>query len=301
MTTKKSDLRGVLVPLTTPFDTATGDVSPVALRENTRRLLDDGLNGVLVAGSTGEASLLSETEFAQSIEWLRDVVADDQILMAGGGRESTRATMAACRAAAEAGADTVLVRPPSYFSASLTPASLIDHFRAVADASPIPVLVYNIPKYTHLQVPDAVFAALTEHPNIVGAKDSSGDLKSLAAYREAAPDWAIFVGSGALLYAGLELGAVGGIVAVANFAAPLAVDIYAAYTSGDTARAGGLQETLTPLHREIVGQLGPAGIKAAMEVRGLAGGPARPPIPSADDTVRERVAVLLQSAELAPT
>src|SRR3970282_2855811 len=153
----------------------------------------------------------------------RDVVPDDRWLLAGAGKESTRATIAACHAAADEGADAVLVRPPAYYGATLPPQALVEHFRRVADESPLPVLLYNIPKYTHLTLPDTLFAALVEHQNILGAKDSSGDLKLFAAYRAAAPRWALFVGSGSRYYAALELGAVGGILAVACSAVGIAV------------------------------------------------------------------------------
>ena len=121
--------RGLLVPITTPFDPATGEIAPVVLRDNARTMLDEGVAGIVAAGSTGEASLLAEDEFRQVVRWLRDIVPDDRWLVAGAGRESTRATVAACRAAAEEGADAVLVRAPSYYGPVLTVDSLIDHFR----------------------------------------------------------------------------------------------------------------------------------------------------------------------------
>src|SRR3970282_525885 len=116
-----------------------------------------------------------------------------------------------------------------YYGPSLPPQALVEHFRRVADESPLPVLLYNIPKYTHLTLPDALFTALAEHENIAGAKDSSGDLKLFAAYRAAAPKWALFVGSGSRYYAALELGAVGGVLAVACYAAPIAVRVGQAF------------------------------------------------------------------------
>ncbi len=141
---------GLLVPITTPFDAATGDVAPVLLRENARTMLDLGTAGIVAAGSTGEASMLSEAEFGSVVEWLRDIVPDERWLIAGAGRESTRASVAACDVAAERGADGVLVRAPSYYGPVFTEASLIDHFRAIADQSPIPVILYNFPRYTHV-------------------------------------------------------------------------------------------------------------------------------------------------------
>jgi 4-hydroxy-2-oxoglutarate aldolase len=289
-------LAGLLVPITTPFDAQTGEVAPVALRGNARALLEAGVDGILAAGSTGEAALLSEAEYRQVIAWLRDVVPDDRLLLAGAGRESTGATVAACAAAADEGADAALVRPPAYYGPSLPAAALAGHFRRVADASPIPVLLYNIPKYTHLTLPDALFAGLSEHENVLGAKDSSGDLKLFAAYRAAAPAWALFVGSGSHYYAALELGAVGGILAVACYAAPIAVPVGERFAQGDRAAAGAAQEALTPLNREIVQRCGVPGVKAAMDAAGLAGGPVRAPLADLDNAERARIAALVTGA-----
>lgn len=291
--------RGVMVAICTPFDATTGDVAPVPLRENARLLLETGLDGIIAAGSTGEASLLSDQEFRQLVEWLRDVVPEDRWLIAGTGKESTRATIKTCQAAADEGADAVLVRAPSYYGPSLAPAALTAHFRRVADESPLPVLIYNIPKYTHLSISDQVLASLIEHPNILGAKDSSGDLKNFASYREVAPGWNLFMGNGAMLYAALEMGAVGGILAAANYAAPLALRIRDMFERKDRTAAGATQEVLAPLHRDIVAALGPPGIKVAMEVVGLHGGPPRPPLAEIAAKDRTRIAGMLKDAGLA--
>lgn len=286
-------LRGILAPITTPFDGATGEVAPVHLRQNVMRLLEAGLDGIVVAGSTGESALLEPDEQRRMVAWVREVLPDRRWLLAGTGGESTRQAVALTRAAAAEGADAVLVRPPAYFSAGLTPASLADYYRAIADASPVPLLVYNIPKYTHLAVAAGLLQQLVAHSNIVGVKDSSGDAKNLAAYRDAAPYWSVFVGSGSLLYQALELKCDGGILAVACFAAALAVQIYAAFRAGDRAGAGKLQERLGPLDKEVVGKFGPAGVKAAMDAVGLYGGPVRAPLAPVAASDRERVTRLV--------
>ncbi len=284
---------GVLAPITTPFDARTGNVVPERMRSNARTLVAAGLDGIVVAGSTGEAPLLEAEEQRVLIAAARDVIPDGRWLIAGTGAESTRATIALTQAAAAEGADAVLVRPPGYFSTAHSPASLVDHFRAVADASPVPVLIYNIPKYTHLPLDPGLIRQLSTHERIVGAKDSSGDAKNLAAYREAAPGWVMLVGSASLLYQGLALGCDGGVVGVACFAAEPCAALVAAYGAGDRARAGAIQEALIPLDREIVGKLGPAGVKAAMEAVGLYGGPVRAPLAPLSPGDRERVARLV--------
>jgi len=185
------------------------------------------------------------------------------------------------------------VRPPAYFSTAHSAESLGTHFRAIADASPVPVLIYNIPKYTHLPVPPALLEQLSAHPNIVGVKDSSGDPANLAAYRETVPRWSVLVGSGSLLLRALELRCDGGILGVSCFAAPLAVELYAAARAGDWARGSALQVRLAALDKEIVGKLGPAGIKAAMDAVGLYGGPVRAPLAPLTTPDRDRVGQLL--------
>jgi 4-hydroxy-2-oxoglutarate aldolase len=293
------DLAGVLAPITTPFDPASGDISAQHLKDNVARLFAAGLDGIVVAGSTGEAPLLDPDEQRRAVAWTREATPPGKWLVAGTGAESTRQAIALTRAAAAEGAAAVLVRPPSYFPA-VAARSLANYFRAVADASPVPVLVYNIPKYTHVSLPAELLEELSSHQRIVGVKDSSGDLKNLAAYREAAPKWAVFVGSGSLLLPALELECNGGIVAVACFAARLCVDLVTAFHAGDRAAASALQNRITPLDKEIVGKLGPAGVKAAMDAvagegrGGLYGGPPRPPLAPLGPAERERVAMLVR-------
>jgi len=284
---------GVLAPITTPFDPASGDVTAVQLRRNVASLMAAGLDGLVVAGSTGEAAALDPEEHSLLIDVARDALPDGRWLLAGTGAESTRQAVTLTRAAARAGADAVLVRPPAYFAAGTTPATLADYFRAVADASPVPVLIYNIPKYTHLPLAAGLLRQLASHDNIVGVKDSSGDAKNLAAYRDAAPGWSVLAGSGSLLYTALEMGCDGGVLAVACFAAALCAEVYAAFRRGDRERAGGAQQRLAPLDKEIVGKFGPAGVKAAMDAVGLYGGPCRAPLAPVPSPERERLARLL--------
>jgi 4-hydroxy-2-oxoglutarate aldolase len=288
----------VLAPVCTPFDAETQELAPVLLREAARQLLADGLDGLVVAGSTGEGELLDEKEKAQLVEWLRDVVPDDRWLVAGAGAEATRAAVRAAKAAGAAGADAVLVRPPSYYGAVLPPAAFAYHYARVADESPVPVIVYNIPKFAHVALTDTVLRAIADHERIIGFKDSSGDLKTFGAFRAAAPRWAALTGSGNLFYPALEMGAAGGILAVACFAAPLCVQLYRAFREEDRPTAGALQERLTPLARDIVGALGPAGIKAAMEQVGLPCGPPRPPLVGLDARQLARVSDALAAAGL---
>lgn len=293
-------LGGVVAPIPTPFDAETLEVAPVALRQLARALVEGGLDGICVAGSTGEGPLLDEAERVRLVEWLRDVVPEGRWLIAGTGAESTRATVRASQAAGAAGADAALVRAPGYYGTLLSPSALAEHFCRVADQSPVPVIVYNVPRHTHVMLHESVLRAVAEHERIVAFKDSSGDLKVLASYRAAAPRLVPLVGTGSLFYSALELGAAGGVLATACFAAGLCVRLFTAFVTGDRGTAGAIQERLTPLAREIVGRLGPAGVKAAMELVGLPGGPVRPPLVALDARTRARVAERLAAAGLGP-
>jgi 4-hydroxy-2-oxoglutarate aldolase len=286
--------RGVFAPVTTPFDAASGDVALDQFRRNVGRLLAEGVAGIVVSGSTGEAPLLDPDEHRSLVAAARQELPDGAWLIAGTGAESTRQTIALTQAAAAEGADAVLVRPPGYFAAAHSPATLVAHFRAVADASPVPVLIYNIPKFTHLPLAAALLQQLAGHERITGVKDSSGDLKNLAAYREAVPAWIVLAGSASLLYAALELGCQGGIVGVACFAPRMCVALVEDFERGDRAAAGAMQERIVPLDKEIVSKLGPAGVKAAMDAVGMYGGPVRAPLAPVSPSDRERVAALVR-------
>ena len=285
-------LAGIFAPITTPFD-ARGNVAPSPHADNVSRLSAAGLDGFLVAGSTGEAPLLDPDEYRVLVAATRQALPAGKTLLVGTGAEATRHAIALSRAAGAEGAHAVVVRPPSYFGSLATTETLVAYYRAVADASPIPVLVYNMPRYTHVTIAPAVLEQLRDHANIVGVKDSSGDTATLAAYRAAAPAWAVLAGSASVLAAALELGCAGGVAAVACFAPKPCVELVAAFRAGDKAKAVAIQERLKPLDREIVGGLGPAGVKAAMDAAGYHGGPPRAPLAAVSATDRERIIRLL--------
>jgi 4-hydroxy-2-oxoglutarate aldolase len=292
-------LGGVLGPVVTTFDEATGDLAAIPFRANLRAHLDAGLSGIVVAGSTGEAALLEEHERHRLLEWARAVVPDEKWLITGAGAESTRLTIRRANEAAERGADAVLVVAPHYYGAQMTPEALATHFRKVADESSIPVILYNIPKYVHFTLAAGLIQELATHGNVIGIKDSSGDLAQLGAYLNAqSARFTVLTGSGAGLYPSLEMGARGGILADALFAAPVTVALCRAFATGDTVAAGRAQERLVPLARTIVGELGVAGVKAAMDLVGLDGGPVRSPLLPLRPAARERVSELLRGAGL---
>lgn len=290
------DLKGTFLPVTTPFDPVTGDVDVVAYRANLRSWLAHPIRGVLVSGSTGEAVYLDDAENMALLEATRDVVPADRLVLAGTGAESTRATIKKTKKAAEGGADAALVKPPAFYKGGMTPEALARHYRAVADASPIPVIVYQVPlRLSTLEFPTPLVAELAEHPNIVGMKDSRGDVAKLGELVDACPkDFQIVAGAGSALLGGLELGAVGGIVAVGLYAPAESAEVSVAFYEGRKADAGRIQERLTPLHTGIVGAMGVPGIKVAMDMVGLRGGDPRPPLLPVAETKRDEIRAILE-------
>ncbi|HEY7233577.1 MAG TPA: dihydrodipicolinate synthase family protein [Gemmatimonadaceae bacterium] len=282
-------LEGVLGPVVTTFHRS-GELDGTAFAENIRAHLEAGMSGVVVAGSTGEAALLDEKERGALVEVARYSVPGNRRLIVGTGAESTRLSKRYARIAAERGADAVLVVAPHYYGAKAV--ALRDHYVAIADESPIPVILYSIPKYMHFPLPAPLVAELARHENIIGIKDSSGDLELLAGYLEAQSEtFTVLTGNGSTFRRALELGARGGILAVALFAAGLALDVY-------SSRSEQAQQRLIPLSGKIVGEMGVAGVKAALDRVGLAGGPVRPPLVALGATELAQVTELLRVAEL---
>jgi 4-hydroxy-2-oxoglutarate aldolase len=296
-------LQGIIGPVVTPFQPANGEIDRTGFVNNLRAHFAAGLHGVVVTGSTGEAPLLDERERGQIVEFAREVVTGEQLLIAGTGAESTRACLRYTNLAAQRGADAVLVVAPHYYgSALMTTAALRAHYLEVADKSPVPVLLYNIPKYMHFALSPQLVAELARHENVVGIKDSSGDLELLAGYLKSQSDtFSVLTGNGSTFKAAMEKGAKGAVLAVSLFAPELAREVYSAFTmggGGNSTRAERAQAHLTPLSGRIVGELGIAGIKAALEQVGLTGGPVRPPLLSIGQSELAQLIDLLRRAEL---
>jgi len=278
MGTDVRSLSGILPPIPTPFG-ANGEIDPKALTENLRWWSRHDLTGIVVLGSNGEAVSLEADEKQRLIEAVRCRLPDDWVLVAGTGEASTRATIARTQAAADAGARCALVLPPSYYRGLMTDAALDRHFRAVADASPIPILLYNMPACTGIDLGAELVIALGSHENILGIKDSGGDLAKLARiHGELRGRFRVLAGSAGFLLPALSVGAVGGILALANLAPIECLEILRLACIGDTAAARALQARLIAPNAAVTRRWGVAGLKAAMEMIGLRGGPVRAPL-----------------------
>jgi 4-hydroxy-2-oxoglutarate aldolase len=293
-------LTGVLGPVITTFYRQTGELDLASFAANVRAHITAGLHGIVVAGSTGEAALLDANERAALVDAAREMVPHDRTLIVGTGAESTRTCLQLTRDAAARGADAVLVVAPHYYGTAMTATALEQHYRRVADESPVPVILYNIPKYMHFALAPALVAELALHHNIVGIKDSSGNRELIAGYlSSASPKFSVLTGNAGIFQDSLKNGASGGILAVALFAAGLSLDVYNAMLRGQASDATAAQQRLAPLGTKIVGEFGVAGVKAAMDNVGLVGGPVRSPLLPLDAQQASTVVDLLRSAELA--
>jgi 4-hydroxy-2-oxoglutarate aldolase len=294
------DLHGIFGPVVTPFD-ANGDVDDAAFAANVRAHLAAGLHGIVVAGSTGEAALLDEGERMRLVDAARREIDGDRLLIVGTGTESTRGVIARNRAVAERGADAVLVVAPHYYGGAMTNDALREHYTRIADASPVPVLIYTIPKYMHFAVPPELVRELAEHQNIVGMKDSAGDASLFSRYLEAKSDsFQVLTGSAGLLTEALRMGADGAVLAAALFAPAIALEVRAAVQDGDVARTDAALARLAPLGSRIVGAMGVPGVKAALDAVGLRGGEPRPPLLALDTLLRGELQQLLVAGGLSP-
>lgn len=271
-------LHGVLTPIPTPF-AAAGEVHYPALSENLARWNQYDLTGYIVLGSNGEGVYLDEQEKVRVWETARQAIPSGKLLIAGTGCESTRQTITLTRKAAGAGADAALAVTPHYYTGKMTADSLVRHFEAIAEASPIPVMIYNVPAFTHVNMDANAVARAARHPNIVGIKDTSGNVMQLAeTVRLAEPEFQVLAGSAGFFLAGLAVGAVGGILALANIAPVPSIDIYRLFKEGRWEEAAELQRRMIPVNTAVTGRFGIAGLKAALDMLGYYGGPVRSPL-----------------------
>jgi 4-hydroxy-2-oxoglutarate aldolase len=287
---------GIYTPVVTPF-TASGEIDARGLVRNVQRYLDSPLTGIVVLGSNGEAAQLDDNEADHAITLVREVVPRDRPLLVGTGRESTRATIAASRRAAALGADAVMARTPSFYKPQMTSDAFIRHYSEVADASPVPVLLYNVTVYTGVNLlPDAV-EALSQHPNIAGIKESGNDMLQIGDYLTRTTDgFTVLAGAAPTLFSAAALGVHGAVLALAGIVPERCVQLFEHVRAGEIEQARALQRTLLPLARSIGPVHGVPGLKAALDLMGMAGGVPRPPLrpvaPAVVDTLRAQLSAL---------
>lgn len=291
-------LRGLLLPITTPFRAEL--VDHAAQRSNIDGWSTSGIKGFVVLGSTGERVHLDEREYLDVIETTRAAVSSVLAFIAGAGQQSVAGTNKEIRTAAEHGADAVLVITPHYYRAAITQDTLVSYYTAVADASPVPVLLYSMPALTGIKIEPETIARLSEHENIIGVKDSSNDVaKFCATVKLCSPEFAVLTGNGTVFLDALRAGATGAILAVGCVVPEICVAIYDAFKNGNEERASALQAKLTPLATAVTTKYGIGGLKAALDLAGYKGGEVRAPLRAPDDSARTEIARLLADAKAA--
>lgn len=306
------DLSGIFPPLTTPF-AGDGSVSLENLRHNIRQYDRTGLAGYVVLGSTGESVLLTESEREGILTAAKEAATRGKKLIAGTGAESTAETIERTKRAANLGYDAALVKTPHYYKPFYNPEALIAHYRRVADASPIPVVLYSVPQFTGIALEPPEVAVLAEHPNIIGIKESSGSVQRVAeiiatvrpAYAQRVgetlvtvpPAFQVLVGSASTVYPCLTIGAQGAILALACALPEKCVALYELFRQGHHEKAGQLQVVLLSASKLIVSQCGIAGVKYVMDQRGCHGGVPRLPLLPLHDEQKKHLSAFLEAFE----
>jgi 4-hydroxy-2-oxoglutarate aldolase len=291
-----STLSGILLPVTTPFNVY-AEVDAHALVANLSAWEAKGIDGFVILGSTGERVHLDEREYLQVIETARVEVPDNLAFIVGAGQQSTINTINEVKKVAQAGADAVLLITPHFYRTAITQETLVQYYMDVADASPVPVLLYSMPALTGVRIEPATIARLSQHENIVGVKDSSADSEGFKETVRLCPDdFAVMTGNGTVLLDTLKAGATGGILAVGCAVPEICVEIFKAFNAGEDERAAVLQAKLTPLAAAVTTRYGIGGLKAALDMSGYKGGAVRAPLRSPDDMARAEIARLLEDA-----
>lgn len=292
------DFRGVFIPVPTPF--RGDDVAPDRLAANLERWNATPLAGYVVLGSTGEFPMLAEAERDRVLAAARAAIPADRAFIAGTGTDSTLHTIRQTRRAAELGADAAIVITPHYFTRAFTqPAAQVRHYRAVADASPIPVMIYNFPLNTGVNLDADTVARIAEHPNVCGIKDSSGNIPQAAQIIDQTPKtFHVLVGAAAALLPSLAIGSAGGILALAVIAAREFCAVYALAREGRWSEAREIAARMMAADRGIAGRYGIGGLKAALDLQGFYGGPCRAPLGTPDGEAIEDIKEVLATAGL---
>jgi len=291
-------IEGVIPPMITPF-TKSGEVDYEAHAANVEKWNDTGLRGYLVLGSNSEAVFLSEQEKLRLIEETVEAASVHRLILAGTGMESTRETIHLTNLAAEKGAHLALLLTPAYYAGKMDAAALIRHYERIAEESDIPILLYNVPKYTHLNVPVPVVRELSAHPNIVGMKDSTGNIAQLLQFQAAAADgYQVLVGTASIWYPALTLGCDAAVMALANCAPEACVKVQKLFLEDRREEAEELYRRLVPVNQAVTATYGIAGLKYACSLRGYQGGYVRSPLAELKEEEKKAIRGILEAASL---
>ncbi len=290
-------LYGIMPPIATPF--LNDEIAFDKLAENLFKWNKTDLSGYVVMGSNGESVFLTRDEKLKLVEAVKKNIPDEKLLIAGTGSDSVRDTISLTNDSAERGADYALILTPSFYKSEMKPAAYVKYFFAVADKTNIPVIIYNVPKFTGVDIEAETVAQLAKHPNIVGIKNSAENLRQTAELVSmTGKSFSTITGTGSVLYTSLTVGAVGGILALANIDPNECVKIQKLVEEGNHSDAVKLQQKMLPVNKAITAKYGVAGLKAALDMLGYFGGEPRLPLSPLHDSDKELLKNILTEAGL---
>jgi 4-hydroxy-2-oxoglutarate aldolase len=290
-------LSGIYPPIVTPFENQ--EVSFSGLSNNIKKWNKFKLSGYVILGSNGENVMLSEAESLSVIETAIKYIPDDKQIIIGAGLASSKLTIAFMQQVQKIGGDAFLVVSPSYYRDQMTESVLLNYYTELADTSELPIIIYNVPKFTGMNLSVDLIAKLAEHPNIVGLKDSSGNLtylQSLLALE--LPDFQLLTGTANTLFPSLVMGAAGGILALANIAPEQCLDVFGLFRQGKLTEARKLQLKLIRLNQLTTNLHGIGGLKFALDQLGYSGGEPRRPLELPDEAARKLILQELKKLSL---
>jgi 4-hydroxy-2-oxoglutarate aldolase len=298
MTEPSLSLRGVFTPIVTSFD-QDGDVAHDQMVANLEKWNQTGLSGYIVLGSNGEWVYLDEQERLEVFKNTRQAIPSDKLMIAGTASESTRNTIALTEKAAMIGADAAIIVNPHYYKGQMTAPVLANYYHMVADASPIPIVIYNLPPATGMDLPAELLAELSQHHNIIGVKDTGGNMPKMAeTIRQADPSFRVLAGSANFFYPSLAFGVTGGVLALANLAPAESVALFELFLAGEIEKGKALHLRMLPVNLAITSRFGVSGLKAALDMVGYYGGPPRLPLLPLDEERRVELRQILEQGGL---
>ncbi|HQT92336.1 MAG TPA: dihydrodipicolinate synthase family protein [Candidatus Kryptobacter bacterium] len=282
-------------PVTTPF--VKGEVAYDKLSGNISRWNRTLLSGYVVMGSNGESALLTRDEKLKVVETAKKSLSPGKTLLAGTGSDSIKETVALSNEAADRGADYALVLTPSFYKSEMNGSAFVRYFTEVADGVKIPIVIYNVPKFTGVDIQAVTVSQLARHKNIAGLKNSSENVAQTAEIVASVPaDFSVLVGTASVLYPGLAAGATGGILALANIAPDECVELQKLFDEGKHEEASKLQKKLIPVNKAVTSKYGVPGLKAALDMLGFFGGEPRSPLAPLGEREREDLKSILKTA-----
>ena len=294
---KSIKIKGIMPPIATPF--INDEIAYDKLGDNIKKWNKTGLSGYVVFGSNGESAFLTREEKLKLIEAVKENKSPDKILIAGTGSDSIKETIALTNDAAKLGADAALILTPSYYKSQMKGDEFIKYFSAIADKITIPLLIYNVPKFTGVSIEPETVAKLSEHPNIIGIKNSDENIAHLTEIIHlTSKSFTTIVGTASILYAGLSAGAAGGIMALANIAPEKCVRIMDLFNQGKLEEARILQMNLLAANKAVTAKYGVPGLKAAMDLTGYFGGSPRSPLSRINEEQQEDLISILKRSQI---